>query len=1003
LLLQQARAQSKTVSGSVTDDKGAAVAGASVLGKGTKAGTATDAAGAFKLTVPAGTNTLVISSIGFASQEVDISKTTTVQVSLVPTNSNLSDVVVVGYGTQRRKDVTGAIASVSAKDFNQGVVTDPLQQIQGKIPGLAITQIGGDPNGALIIRLRGQASITGSQTPLIVVDGVPLSDPTQFSNIPPGDIESYDVLKDASAAAVYGSRGANGVIIVNTKKATSGQVKVEYSGLVSMDKVAKYFPLLSASQWQTDSYNYLLTAKDGSTGVNYTPQGADSLTQPGIPGSYNAGGTTDWQKAITRTAYTDKHNLGFSGGSQHFNFYGSVNYLDQQGVVIDNGKEGYGINLRVEDKAFNDKLDIQAAVNTSQYNRKLIDYTNLAYVLSNLPTTPVYNSANANGYNQFVDFDKANPVEHLNEETNTDKEYLTILKASIDYTLIKGLKIGTLGSLSHFNQQYQWYQPAFALEGNYDNAHQQQVNTDQKTADLHINYNKSFGKHNLGLTGVYEYNYFEDDNFYAGGQQYLVDAEGANNLGGGNSAFNGISSYKEEYSLKSYVGRVAYNYNSTYFITATMRRDGSSKFGVNNRWGNFPSASASWRLTEEKFLKGVTWLQNLEVRAGYGITGNADAISPYSALFLLGQGNRYFDASSSNFSYPFSYSPSQNPNDNLRWEERHGANAGFNFTVLNGRLTGDFNVFSDKTTNLLYNYTVPVPPFYLGSILANVGSLTNKGEELGITAIIVKQRDITWTLSGQIAFVKTKIVSLSGNYSNSTGEHFDLSTNNIAGGYAEGRGLSSNPITFLKVGYSPYTFYLPHYMGVDKSGNQLFSDGKGGTTSYSNAPNFNIDPTPKFNYGISNTISYKQLSLNFFLRGVVGQKIYNNTALNRDFLPLLPGSNVFTNALNNGIRDATTASDLYLEKAGFLRLDNANIGYNFKNIQGVSNLRLYVAANNLFCITKYTGLDPEVRNAPYTPKGGATINEAYIDATYGGDAYYYRTRSFAVGVNVSFK
>jgi len=989
LLLQQARAQSKSVSGTVTDDKGAAVAGASILAKGTKTGTSTDVNGAFKITVPGGANTLVVTYIGFTDQEIDISGKSTVQVSLVPTNSSLSDVVVVGYGTARKKDVTGAIASVSSKDFNQGAITDPMQQIQGKVPGLSITQAGGDPNQTLIIRLRGQASLSGSQSPLIVVDGIPLSDPSQISNIPAGDIESYDILKDASAASVYGSRGANGVIIINTKKAKAGTMSVDYSGYVTMDKVANYYKVLNASQWLNDSYNYLLSTTNSATGLPYTSAGADSLVQPGFASSYNKGGNTDWQKAITRTAYTNNNNLAFSGGSQHFNMRGSVSYLNQQGVVLNSAKEGIGVNIKAEEKAINDKLDINLAIQNTQYNRHLTDYSNLAYPLTNLPTTPVYNADGS--YNIFTDFDKANPVEHLNEELNQDKEYLTVIKAAVDYTIVKGLKVGTLASLSHFNQQYVYFAPAYPQpENTYSYAHQQQYNTDQKTAEAHIFYNTSFGKHNLGLSGVYEYNYFEDDNFYAGGQQYIVPGDQAYNLGSGNSAYNSISSYKEEYQLKSYVARATYNYNSEYYATASIRRDGSSKFGINNRYGNFPSFDLAWRLSEEGFIKSATWISELKLRAGYGVTGNADAINPYNTLFLLGSGAHYFDPSSSNFSYPLAYSPSQNANPDLRWEERHGANVGLDFTLFKGVISGNFNVYSDKTTNLLYTYTVPVPPFYIGSILANVGSLTNKGEELGITALLVKSRKFSWTLGGQITFNKTKVTSLSGTY-----QGYKLSTDNIPGGYAEGRGLSSNPITFLKVGYSPYTFYLPHYMGVDKSGNQLFSDGKGGTTSYSNAPNYYIDPAPKFNYGINNTFSYGQWSLNFFLRGVVGQKLFNNTELDRAFLPLLPGSNVNQQALTNGIKDATVASDLFLQKAGYLRLDNLTLGYTFKKIQGFQNLRVYASGNNLFVITKYNGLDPEIRNG--------NTNEAYIDATYGGDAYYYRTRSFSLGVNVSFQ
>jgi len=978
LLIQQSWAQTKTISGTVSDDKGAPVIGASVVAKGTKSGTSTDAQGAFKLSVPAAATTIVISYVGFTDKEVDVTSSSSVQVSLTPAAGSLSDVVVVGYGTVRKKDVTGAITSISSKDFNAGVITDPMQQIQGKVSGLVITQAGGDPNASLIIRLRGQSSLTGSQTPLIVLDGVPLADPGQISNIPPGDIASYDILKDASAAAVYGSRAANGVIIINTKRASSGAVKVDYSGSGSVDNVAKKYPLLSASEWKTATYNYLTSTGSSASDANAA-----------IASYGNA--NTDWQDAITRTAYTHNHNLAVSGGTAHFNMRGSVSYINQQGVVINTGKEGIGLRISGEGKALNDKLDIQFGIDNTTYNRLHDDPSNLSFPLFNVPVAPVYKADGS--YNPIFDFAVANPVMHLNEELNKSRENLTVLRGQVDYTIIPGLKVGSLASYSHFNVQTNWFQPAFPVENNFNNANQHDYNTDLKTIDAHVYYNTSFGKNNLGASAIYEFNSFQNDNFGANGQQYIVEQNQSFNLGAGNSAYNGVNSYKDEYLIKSYVGRVQYNYDSKYYATATVRRDGSSKFGINNRWGNFPSFDLAWVISREDFMKDVSWINNLKIRAGYGVTGNSDAISPYNTLFLLGAGARYFNPSSSNYQYPAAYSPSQNANPDLKWEERRGKNIGLDFAFLKSRLTGDVNYFSDKTVNLLYDYAVPVPPYYLSTILANVGDLTNKGVELAITGNIVQGRSFTWTSSGNISFIKTKVTSLSGSF-----QGFKVSTDNIPGGQAEGRGLSSSPITYLKVGYSPYTFYLPHYEGVDKDGNQLFDDGKGGQAiiSKGQAAKFNyIDPTPKFTWGWSNTFTYDAWSLNFFLRGVQGQKIFNNTALNEDLIKRLPANNVFKDATTNGIKDAAIASDLYLENGSYIRLDNATLAYSFKGIKGVDNLKVYVSGNNLFVITKYKGLDPEIRTG--------NTNQAYIDATYGGDAYYYRTRSVSVGVNISFQ
>ncbi len=980
LLTQISFAQTKTVTGKVLDDKGSPVQGATVTIKGSRTGTATDATGSFKLSVAANAKTLVVSSVGFSSTEIDISDKTDVSVALTPSNASLNEVVVTGYTTARKKDVTGAISSISSKDFSPGV-TSPLESIEGKVAGLSITSQGGDPNGDLIIHLRGQASLTGGQSPLIVLDGIPLDDPNQLSNIPPNDIASYDVLKDASAAAIYGTRAANGVIIVNTKKGHAGRTTVEYNTFVSMDKQSAYYPLLNAAQWKSASINHLVND------LKYSQDSAQNLVS-----TYDQGGNTDWQKAITRTAYTQSHNIAISGGTGSFNYRGSITYLDQQGIVINSDKKGIGLRLNAEQKALNDKLDITMSIVNTSYSRHYTDYSNFAFVFFNPPSYPVYKNGK---YYAFADFSEANPVEHLNEELNQGKEYLTQLAGTANYTLITGLKIGVTGSSSHFNKQTTYFAPSFPVENTFTQANAYQYNTDSKKGDFHVDYSNQWGKHNLAAIAVYEYNYFSDDNFGVAGQQYLVPQLQSYYLAGGNSTLNYPTSFKEEYYLISYLGRVNYNYDNRFYATASFRRDGSSKLGANNRWGNFPSADIAWAITKEDFMKNVTWVNYLKIRAGYGVTGNQDQITPYSSLFLLGAGNNsYFDPSNSANQYPKPYSPSQNANPYLKWEERKGRNVGLDFALFNNIITGDMDYFNDKTSNLLYYYTVPVPPFYLSTILANVGSLTNKGFELSLNAKIVNKQHVTWSMGGQISFVKTTVTSLSGTYSGG----YKLSTNNIPGGYAEGRGLSTNPITFLKVGYSPYVFYLPHYEGVDKSGNQLFDSAGVAKVPYNNATNYYTDPAPKFNYGINTTVTYDNWSLTIFARGVYGQKIFNNTALNYANITRLPGNNVFKAALTNGIRDNATSSDLYLEKASYLRLDNATIGYSFSKIKGIQSLRVYLTGRNLFVITKYDGLDPEIRNA-YDPVTGS--NQSYIDATYGGDAYYPRTRSFIVGLNLS--
>jgi len=476
-----------------------------------------------------------------------------------------------------------------------------------------------------------------------------------------------------------------------------------------------------------------------------------------------------------------------------------------------------------------------------------------------------------------------------------------------------------------------------------------------------------------------------------------VDANTNNALQNGNSSLNVINSGKEEYKIISFLGRITYNYNSKYYITGSLRRDGSSKFGANHRWGNFPAVSVAWRLKNEPFLKDVSWLDELKINAGYGVVGNQDAINAYNTLTTLSAGGSAggvtYDPTSANNPYPVGFSPNQNPNPDLVWEERHGKNIGFDFSVLKGRLTGSFSAFNDVTKHLLYNYTVQVPPNFVPNVLANVGSLTNKGVEIQLNGAIIQSRDLTWTLGGQITTINTRITSLSGTWNGQK-----LSTDNIAVGQASGRGLSSNPITFLIVGKAPYTFYLPHYVGKTPEGLSMFETETGTTTNYLEAKNRYINPYPKFTYGFTSNLAYKNWELNIFLRGVSGIKIFNNTDLNLANYNNLPSVNTLKEAVTSGLKDNPTPSDYWLENASYLRLESLTLSYVVPKINGIESMRVYLSGNNLFVITPYKGLDPEIA----TVDNQAT--PAFIDLTYnGGGGFYPKSRSLTIGVNISFK
>lgn len=965
--------QNVTVTGAVTDEKGGSLPGVTVSAIGTNTSTVTNINGKYTISVAPAVKSLRFTYVGFTTKEVFLDGKTVLDVTLLESTQSLNTVVVVGYGTVRKKDVTGAVSQISSKDFSPGVISNPLQQIQGKVPGLVITQAGGDPNANLVIRLRGQTSLSGGQTPLVVVDGIALDDPNQLSSIPASDIESYDVLKDVSATAIYGSRGANGVIIINTKKGAAGRTRVEYNGYAAIDNLKGNYDLLSADEWRN------------------AVKGFDASTVAGL----DKGANTDWLKAITRVGFTHSNNLALSGGTETFNYRAALNYMNQQGVVINTGKQQLGLRFNGEQKAFDNKLDIQLSISHNENDRKYVDPNIFEYVNATPPTYPVKNTDGS--YFGYLDYHEQNPVAQQMLQTNTGREYLTQLSGRVDYKLSNIFTLGTLGSVSHQNLQKDFFQPVLPGVGNINNASQNNYNVDSKKADVHLNFQKDFGKSHLSGTAVYEFNDFVNNNFQAGGQGYLVEELADNNLGGGNPQFNTISSYKEEFVIESYLARVLYNYNSTYYLTASFRRDGSSKFGTNNRWGNFPSVSAAWRIKNESFLKDVSWLDDLKINAGYGVVGNQDAITPYSTLLTLGSGGRYYNPASSSYPYPQSYAPNQNANPNLKWEERIGRNIGFNFEMFHSRLSGSVNAFSDKTQNLLFNYTVPEPPYFFSTILANVGDLKNKGLEIQLNGDVVKGQDFSWSTSGQITFVKTTITSLSGQYNGTK-----ISTDQVPVGYAQGRGYQDNALTYLKVGQSPYVFYLPHFAGLapavdpNTQSNQLYLDANGNKIADITKAKYNyIDPTPKFTYGINNTFNYKQLSLNFFLRGVYGQKLFNNYDNIASNYSRLPGNNVTKNALTNGIRGSQTASDYWLQNASYLKLDNVTLAYTFKNIVGLERLRIYVTGANLLTFTPYKGIDPEVTN------GDSSLN--YIDANEYGTGYYPKSRTFILGANVAFK
>ena len=924
-----ALAQNVIVTGKITSSHGGTpLRGISVLVKGTSSNTVTDNNGFFRLSAPSSATTLVISNIDYISKEVAIAGAP-LSISLEPSSTwpTRAASASFGYGLQPKNEVSAATSTLTTENFNQGAVFNPVDQLAGKIAGLTITEPGGDPNQTAEVHLRGQSVLMGSLSPLFVVDGVILDDATQFQSIPPDDIDSYEVLKDVSATAIYGVRGANGVIIVTTKKGVTRRPAISYSGLAGAGVQSKYYDLLTPGEYR---------AAIGSSNLS----------------SYDKGANTDWQKAVGRTAYQQRHYVSVSQGTGTFNYLASADYQNQQGVILNSGKEQLGLHLNAELKALADKLDVKAGVQNVTTTRKFTDYGIFSFIPNSPPTFPVKNPDGS--YFTYIDFNEANPVEHLNGEVLGDKEYLTLINASADYSIIKDLKIGILGSMDRNKVDASGFIPTFPLEGNVSQTANGNQNTHSYRGNIHIEYHKNFGKSVLDILGGYEYYDYSNNIFFTNGSS--------------------INAYKAEDKLESFFARAAYSYDERFYVTATMRKESQFVLAENDKPnGYFPAFSLAYRFKKD-LLANVDWISDMKLRGGYGITGNTFK----------------------QFGGPF-----------IQSGEKHGRDIGLDFSLFNGRLSGDLNYFNDVTKNLLFDYPVPTPPFVSPTMLANGGSLTNKGLELSLSGKIISGHKLNWTANGQITFLSTRVSDLSSQF-NLNGQTYKLAPSQVPAGYAQGRGLSSSPIEFLKPGYSPYVFYLPHFTGVDANGNQMF-DGQTIAQNPNPAGHY-IDPAPKFNYGISNSFDYGNWNLNFALRGVYGQKVFNNTLLDIETITRLPGNNVTKEALTNGIKDAPVASDKWLEGASFLRMDNITLAYSFRNISFASMLRVFVSGNNLFVITGYKGLDPEVRTE--NASGGNILlggnlngsnNQAYMDANYAGQAYYPRIRTFSLGVNVTLK
>lgn len=971
LLVSSLTFAQSNVSGTVKDANGEPLIGVSVLEVGTQNGAVTDMYGNYKLNVKPGAK-LKISYIGFTPQTVKAGSNS--QIVLQEDNTALNEVVVVGYGTMRRKDVTSSITTVKAEDLNQGVFTDPGQMLQGKVPGLVVSSTA-DPNGSPTITLRGASTLrTGAMSPYYVVDGIPGVD---ISIVSPEDIESIDVLRDATATAIYGSKAANGVIIITTKKGAEEKTNVSYNGYVAFDNILKKYDVCTADDLRQYAKDNNITLKDG-------------------------GANTDWQDEVLRTGISHNHNVNISGGNGSTNYMISADLRKREGVIKMTGFDRFNVRSLVSTKTLKDHLTVSIGANmmygkhfgvpSGNEGASVLDamnYYSPTNAIKNADGTWTVGSGSKN-YNPLA----------LMEENKSEtvwKRNQFVGKTALE--LWKGFVWSVNYSWSNYQSTYSAYNTRNSqLEGIGNKNGQATRNTyfgREQTFETYLNYDFKVGKSKWGLMGGYSWEEKKNnDGFGLSVEGYYNDALGWYNmsyaqtiLGVQNSVQSG---YLEKVRNISFYGRVNYSFDSRYMLQATIRRDGSSVFGKNNRWGTFPSVSAAWNITEEKFMQNQHIFDNLKLRAGYGISGNAMGFDVYSSYNTYGaSGTFVYDGKTYR-----TYGATKNANPDLKWESTGMLNIGLDFAFLKGRLNGTVEVYHKKTKDLIWSYPVSTTQYIYGWIDANVGEMTNKGIEFTLNAVPVRTKNFMWSTTLNLSHNKNTVDKMQ----NETFHTTNLTQGDpmVAGVSADGwtqRIMEGEPIgTFYTYQYAGIVNGRSEYYVLDENGNRT-----GETTNNPSLKDRSITgcAQPKLNAGWNNTLTYKNWSLNAFITGVFGNDVYNSARAHYTSAQMFSdGKNVLKEFLNNPASDASGSlpSDRFIEKGSYVRLQTLSLSYTFRNCfnDWIQDLTLYGTANNLFTITNYKGLDPEVNMGGIDPG---------IDYRW---SRYPHTRTFMVGVKINF-
>ena len=986
----QAIGQGNQITGKViSGEDRSPLLGVNIVVKNTTRGTTTDQDGKYTLDNATAADVLVFSYIGFIKKEETVGTRQTIGVTLTPQALSGEEIVVIGYGTQQRKDITSAVSSLQDYAFNQGTTTDPQNLLQGRLAGVVVTQINGDVGSAPLIRIRGGTSVSAGNEPMIVIDGVPVSSgsaspggpgngdvtgtspiDTPLSTLNPGDIVSIDVLKDASSAAIYGARGGNGVILITTKKGRPGGFSMTYDGYTSTASQSEKLNLMTAQEYRDFAKKLGVTSVTGAA-------------------------STDWQDAIVRNAISQNHNLTFSSGTEATQYLVSLNYLDEEGIVIGSERSRVSGRLNLDHAMFDNKLRFGVRFNPTFIKRHNTPYPQeggfeggvFSQVYKMIPTEPVVLS---NGkYFEYSNPGIRNPValvEQIDDQTETLRLFLN---TTAEYDIASALTAKINVGLDRTNATRSIYQPrslpyAASFGGRADNRSNQNQNV---LFESTLNYRKNIGAaQKLEAWGGYTFQEFEDQSFGATAQGFVTDAWSFNNLAGGSDFSVRPFSFQAKNRLVSFLGRVNYNISDKYLLSAAVRREGSSRFGADNKWGVFPSASLGWRLSEESFLKNSGRFTDLKLRASYGVTGNQE-IGNFRSLLILGPGANAVIGDQ----VRTGVAPTQLANPDLKWEETSQLNIGVDFGFLDDKVSGSIDWYNKKTNDLLIEFTVPQPSV-VSTRLDNVGEVTNKGLELSLNTVNIASGGFFWRTNFNLATNKNEVVDLGGRAS-------------IVYGRVSGAGLSDIQAQIAIPGQALGTFFGPKFLGYDAAGNEILSTDPGRpertTGPLKDGRQILGSAQPDYTFGISNSLNYKSLDLRVFVQGVQGNKILNNTRMEYQRASnVRNGINFFQDALDDvaaGLNaDATVHfSDRFIEDGSFIRLQNVTLGYTFPTswFRSLRSLRGYISADNLFVITDYKGYDPEVNNV-------AVFNGVFaLGIDY---ANYPRARTFSFGVNLGF-